>query len=106
MFGHRWGATVLLAVSHRDGKPAPWPAWDNDRATRVRETCRAMVAPLAHSLPERRDDRLVEAFAMICAEAAAEAYATLRIDDARILVDEHDRRFPNWRRDLPRSRSG
>lgn len=102
MFGQRWGAAVLLAVQRRGATAERWPPWESDRATRLRQTCRMMVSPLAHSLPERRDSRLVEAFAVICAEAAAEAYATLSVDDARTLIDDHDRRFPNWWRDLPR----
>lgn len=105
MFGERWGAAVLLSVRSRAGAADPWPAWESERATRVRDTCRAIVAPLAHSLPERRDSRLVEAFAVICAAAAAEAYASLSAKEAQALVEEHDRRFPGWRRDMAGERA-
>jgi hypothetical protein len=100
MFGWRWGAGLRVTLDHRGEAARPWPVWVSERAANVRRICRGIVAPLANAVPERRDERLVEQFARICAEAAEEAYSTLTIDEARTVVADHDRRFPEWRRDV------
>lgn len=103
-FGHRWGALLRVALDHHGTVSRAWPAWDTDRAKNVREMCRRMVGPLAHAVTERRDERLVEAFAEICAAAAEEAYRDLSLDEARLILADQDRRFPGWRSTLPTRR--
>jgi hypothetical protein len=77
-----------------------WPDYDSDAATNLRRICRKIVEPLAGSVPERRDARLVELFAKVCAAAAKDAFLELSLDEARLVVVDWDRRFPTWQRDL------
>lgn len=96
-FGTRWGAGLRVTLDVR-GQAAPaWPAWESDEAANVRRICSRLVDPLAHSLPERRDQRLVEAFARRCAAAAQAAYTTMTLDEARQHVRDFDMRLPGWR---------
>ena len=95
MFGKRWGAGLVVARARANRPADEWPAWGSDRARRVRRACRRIASPLASTVPERRDPRLVEAFAKICAEAAAEAYTGLSLADARALITAHDRQHPS-----------
>lgn len=96
-FGWRWGAGIRLALDRRGEAHKTWPSWESDAAVNVRKICKRLVAPLANSVPERRDPRLVEAFARICASAAEEAYGTLTLEDARLVVADYDQRHPGWR---------
>jgi hypothetical protein len=41
--------------------------------------------------------RLEEVFARIFARAAQEAYSTLTVEAARLVVADFDRRLPGWR---------
>ena len=99
-FGWRWGAGLRVTLDRRGEAPRFWPAWESDEAANVRRICARIVAPLANAVPERRDPRLVEAFARICADAAQEAYSTLSIEEARALVADFDRRLPDWNKRL------
>ena len=53
MFGRRCGASVRLAVNPQGRHAVSWPAWESDDATKVREICRAIAAPLACCVAER-----------------------------------------------------
>ncbi len=102
--GNSWEfpAGLRITLDHRGEASKPWPAWDSDRAANVRRICRRIVEPLASTAPERRDARLIDAFARICAAAAAEAYAMPTLDEARGLVADFDRRLPDWSQTLDR----
>lgn len=95
-FGWRWGAGLRITLDRRGEVPKQWPGWDSAEAVNVRRICSRLVEPLAHNVPERRDPRLIAAFAKLCAAAAEEAYGTLTIDEARSLIADFDRRFPGW----------
>lgn len=101
-FGWRWGAGMRVTLDDRGVVPKSWPEWESDEAVNVRRICTRIVAPFASHRPERRDPRLVAAFARVCAEAAREAYSSLTIDEARLLVADFDRRLPSWRSDVAR----
>lgn len=89
-----------MSFDHRGEVPRSWPAWDSDGAAGVKRICARLVAPLANSVPERRDPRLVDAFTRICADAAQDAYITLTLEEARAFVADFDRRFPGWKERL------
>jgi hypothetical protein len=76
-----------------------WPAWENESARDLRRIRRKIVEPLANAVPERRDERLIEIFAQVCAASAKDAYLELTLEEARVVVADWDRRFPNWQRD-------
>lgn len=96
MFGFRWGAGLRISLDHGGQVLKSWPPWESERAMNVRRICRRIVEPLASTVPDRRDARLVEAFARICASAAEESFTTLALDEARMIVADFDRRFPAW----------
>ncbi|MBE7449184.1 MAG: hypothetical protein HS111_09890 [Kofleriaceae bacterium] len=99
-FGWRWGARLRITMDVRGEASRSWPAWESEPATDLRRICRKIVEPLASAVPERRDPRLVEIFARVCASAAREAYLGLTLEEAREVVADWDRRFPTWQRDL------
>jgi hypothetical protein len=99
-FGWRWGSGLRVTMD-QSGEARPWPAWWSDEAAKVRRYCRRIVLPLAggHAdAPDRADVLLTEFLAFVCGAAAAEAYSTLSVDEARRLVADYDRRHPQWRR--------
>jgi hypothetical protein len=99
-FGWRWGARLRVVLDLRGEVNRSWPDYDSDEAANHRRICRKIVEPLAGSVPERRDVRLVDLFARVCAKAAKEAFLELSFEEARLVVAAWDRRFPTWQRDL------
>jgi hypothetical protein len=99
-FGWRWGAGLRVTLDRRGEAPRSWPTWESDDAVNVRRICSRLVGPLANAVAERRDPRLVEAFAKLCAESAEEAYRTLSIAEARAVIADFDHRLPGWRERL------
>lgn len=87
---------MRVSFDRRGEVPRSWPAWDSPHAAGVRRVCLRLVAPLANAVAERRDARLVEAFAKLCADSAREAYSTLTLDEARLVVADFDRALPGW----------
>jgi hypothetical protein len=93
-FGWRWGAGLRVTLDRRGEAQRFWPAWESPAAANVRKICGRLVAPLANTVDDRREPRLVDAFAKLCADAAQEAYSTLTIEDAHAVVADFDRRLP------------
>jgi hypothetical protein len=99
-FGWRWGARLRITMDVRGDADRSWPAWEGESARNLRRICRKIVEPLASTVPEPRDERIVEIFAHVCAAAGKDAYHELTLEDARMVVTDWDRRFPTWQSDL------